>query len=406
MIFIHPDGAGIAHWSAARFMSAGPDGELVWDTLPHIAVYRGHMKDSISGTSHGGATAHAFGRRVGWNSFGMDTGVPIDRGARPSVVTRALAEGLRAGLVNTGIATEPGTAAFVARVVDRKDHASIATQLVESGAQVILGGGEKWFLPKGTRGVHGQGAREDGVDLVERARSKGYVVVRTREELAALSAITDRVLGLFASDHTFNDLSEEELRARGLPEYAPGAPTVAEMTAAAIRLLERDAAPFVLVVEEEGSDNFGNANNARGTITALQRADDALGVARAFVQRNPRALMLVASDSDAGGMETIGVPVVLAGDGERVLPERSKNGAPLDGRDGTGTPPFLAAPDREGRRLPFAVAWSTNDDVSGGILCRAAGYRAELVHGSIDNTEIHDIMSAVLFAQPLDRSRR
>ncbi len=399
MIFVHPDGTGIAHWTAARYLAVGPDGQLAWDRLPHVALYRGHLADSLSGTSHGGATAHAYGARVSWNSYGLDAGEPIDGGSRLSLAQRALDAGLRVGLVNSGTVTEPGSAAFLAKVRSRKDHAEIARQLVESKAHVILGGGERYFLPQGVAGVHGPGAREDGLDLIARARALGYAVVRTREELAALPAATERVLGLFAAGHTFFDRGEEDLRAAGLPFYDEDAPDVAAMTAGALRILGRDGARFLLVIEEEGSDNFGNANNARGTIEATIRADRAIATARAFVAERADTLLLVAADSEAGGLETIGVPVVLPGREGEPLPARASNGAPLDGREGTGTPPFLALPDRNGRRLAFAVAWSTNDDTTGGILVRAEGHRAQLVNGALENTGVHDVMAAVLFPE-------
>ena len=37
-IFIHPDGAGLNHWGAARMFWAGPDDTLAWDKLPAMAV--------------------------------------------------------------------------------------------------------------------------------------------------------------------------------------------------------------------------------------------------------------------------------------------------------------------------------------------------------------------------------
>jgi alkaline phosphatase len=71
----------------------------------------------------------------------------------------------------------------------------IALGLIESGAQVILGGGEKHFLPKDAKGVHGPGARKEDKNLVELARERRYTVVFTRREL----------LSLPESNHTFND---------------------------------------------------------------------------------------------------------------------------------------------------------------------------------------------------------
>jgi alkaline phosphatase len=41
-IFVHPDGAGVPAWAAARVFSVGPDGHLNWDRLEHIGIQMGH----------------------------------------------------------------------------------------------------------------------------------------------------------------------------------------------------------------------------------------------------------------------------------------------------------------------------------------------------------------------------
>jgi alkaline phosphatase len=176
----------------------------------------------------------------------------------------------------------------------------IALGLIESGAQVILGGGEKHFLPKDAKGVHGPGARKEDKNLVELARERRYTVVFTRREL----------LSLPESNHTFNDLSEEELAAAKLPMYWPDAPTVAEMTDWALRRLSRDGKQFLLVVEEEGTENFGDHNNAAGMLEAMRRGDEAIGVASEFVSKHPDTLLMTAADSDAGGIRLVGLPVL------------------------------------------------------------------------------------------------
>ena len=118
VIFIHPDGAGVANWQAARFYWADPDAELNWDRIPHIAVYRGHMADSLSATSNGGATSHAYGIKVPSSAFGTDgksTSRPTAaNGEQGSLMHEAMRRGVRTGLVNSGSIIEPGTACFVA----------------------------------------------------------------------------------------------------------------------------------------------------------------------------------------------------------------------------------------------------------------------------------------------------
>lgn len=404
VVFFHPDGMGVNHWGAVRMHVVGPDGRLNWDSLPGMAVYTGHMTDALTATSHGGATVHAYGVKVKADSYGTDAGESLTArsGRTMSLLQEARERGLAVGLINTGTITEPGTGAFAASVGRRSEHDEIARRILELGPQIILGGGERYFLPADVQGVHGAGARQDGLDLVALAKERGYKVVYTREELRALPDETERVLGLFAARHTFNATSEERLARSQRSAYQPGAPSIAEMVEAALKLLARGERRFFLVAEEEGTDNFANANNAAAQLEAGRRADEALGVLRRFVRDQQETLIITTSDSDAGGMQVVGY---LPGDAlrrGRPLPERDPNGAPLDGVGGTGTEPFLSAPDRNGRRWPFAVAWATFHDVAGGILVRADGLNAKRVHGTFDSTDIYRICYLTLFGEAPD----
>lgn len=398
VIFFHPDGYGLSHWDALRTRFVGPDGRLNWDKLPYTATYTGHLKDQITGTSHGSATTHAYGVKVAADSFGLDDETPITAlsGKPMSLMEEAVAAGFSTALIQTGSLTEPGTAAFVASVPERDHHEAIARQVIESGVDLIFGGGEAALLPRGVAGHHGVGARRDGLDLIARARALGYTVVFTRDELLALPRTTPKVLGVFAHAHTFNDQSEEALRAAGLPLYVPSAPTVAEMTTVALEILAQRAAtedgsrrPVFMVVEEEGTDNFPNITNAAGSFEAGRRADEAFGVLREFVRNHPRTLLLTAADSSAGSKNL--------GDWR----ERGPVDAPMDGVDGHGTAPFVSAPDRLGNTFPFAVGWVSRADLAGGLLTRAEGLNAPLVGklGIVDNTDIYRLMYLTLFGE-------
>ena len=423
VIFIHPDGTSPTFFAAARMLHYGPDGELHWDRLPATAVYKGHMLDNLVGTSNSGAVTHAYGIKAWDGSFGQDQQNVqlIARSGQPhTILEEAKLAGFSVGMINTGTITEPGSAVWGASVPNRNDHLGIAHQLIVrpdgQAIDVIFGGGEVWFLPNTVVGRHGlRGRRTDGVNLIDEAKQRGYRVIYTRQELLNLPADVTRVLGIFAAHDTYNDnnedanprytYTEEQLRAENLPDFDPNAPTFAQMMEVAIRLLSRNQTKgFYLVAEEEGTDNLANFSlNARGTIEATKRADDAIGVALAFARTQLNTLIITAADSEASGFSIMGNPPVdAAGNVLATQVLRDRAGQVyftefIDGRDGTSTPPFLSAPDRNGRRWPFAVTWSMRADHSGSIVARAFGLHSDMLSGTIDNTEIYRIKYRVLF---------
>ncbi|TAF08678.1 MAG: alkaline phosphatase [Nostocales cyanobacterium] len=408
VIFIHPDGTSAAHWGATRILFQGADGRLNWDKMSNLAVYLGHMKNQLSATSNGGAVTHATGVKVNADSFGLDeNGKPVVTlsGKPQTIMEAAMSAGKATAIINSGMIHEPGTAAFLAKSSSRRNFADITKQIVESGADVILGGGEMWYLPKGIGGRHStatQSQRTDGLNLVEIAKKKGYTVVYTRDQLLKLPTNTKKVLGIFAADDTYNDETEENLKKQGLPLYVSTAPTVAEQLDVTLKIFSQKRKNFLIVLEEEGSDNFCNYNNAIGCLTALKRADDAVGVAIKFIEKNPNTLLVTAADSDAGGLELVGA-TEKEFPFNKPLPEKGKNDAPWDGKEGTGSLPFISAPDKQGRRFPFAISWSGFGDNAGGIIAKAHGFNAGLLNGTVDNTDIYRLMYRTLFGKELGK---
>jgi alkaline phosphatase len=297
-IFFHPDGMGVNTWQALRYRAVGADGALHWDRLSHMGVYIGTMADSPVATSNGAATTHAYGVKVPRDSFGLSTGKRIRSasGFDGSIIHEAMAKRLKTALINSGSIMEPGTAAFVARAKNRKEHEVIAGQVIQSGADVILSGGERHLLPAGTHGRHGMGSRRDGRNLIEEAQKAGYRVVYTRQELdEAVKEKPAKLLGVFAEEHTFFDEDESK------PSYLESAPTIAEMMQAALTLF--DGQEFLMIAEEEGTDNFANEGRPEAVIDAAHRADEAIKVMLTAAKKNPALLLLTASDSDAGGLQ-------------------------------------------------------------------------------------------------------
>ncbi len=398
VIFIHPDGTGLADWNALRMIKVGPDSQINWDKLSGIGLYQGHIKDRITSSSNAGATIHAYGVKADLDDFGMiDEQKPISRsGKKLSIMEEAKQNGIKTGIINSGSIEEPGTAVFVSSNLKRGSYSEIAKDVIKSGTDLIFSGGEDFLIPEGTAGRFSKnGKRKDGMNLIDWAIENGYKVVYTKEELASTSTDVRRILGVFASRSTFYDKTEEVLDSLGLPNWCETAPSVAEMTEFALKFFTNKG-QFFLVVEEEGTDNFGNRNNANGKLSALDRADDAIGIAINFIKDHPNTTLITAADSEAGGLEVSGYEIDSL-NAKNPLPEKDNNGSPIDGKEGTGTLPFVSKPDKDGKSFPFGIVWSCFGDVTGSVIARAHGLNSDRMQGKIDNTDIYRIMYLTLF---------
>ncbi|MEO1005735.1 MAG: alkaline phosphatase, partial [Cyanobacteria bacterium J06638_38] len=374
------------------------------------------------GTSNGGAVVHALGIKSFSGSFGLDeegnsyTSLSGQEGT--TIMEEAIAEGKATAVINSGFIAEPGTGVFLAEAENRSDVTTITAQIVESGVNVIMGGGEIHYLPVGTVGRFGEeGIREDGRNLIEEAEAMGYTVVFTREELQSLSTDTEKVLGIFAAEDTYNDVPEGKLIEEGFVDEngelilygQPGnenPPTVAEMleTTLGLEAFSDNENGMFVVLEEEGTDNFGNNNNAAGTIEGVLRADAAIGVAQDYIDNvNPDTLLITAADSDGGGLEVDDVsvePGETVGTTEIQPPFETE--IPYDGTTGNDTAPFTTgAADANGDTFDFGVLWSGTPDVAGSIVSKTYGLNAEKLPATIDNTGIYRLMYETLFEEQL-----
>ena len=470
VIFIHPDGADPSHFAAARFESVGPDGRLNWDAAPAAGIYLGHLDDRVVATSNAGAVIHAYGIKAVAPSYGFDEngdeyqslaalqGLNVAGSEGDfTILEEAAAAGRPTAVINSGFIAEPGTGVFFADAVSRSDREGITAQLffdAESDGtiaddavprakyNVIMGAGERDYLPVGASGVFSEGTRTDGRNLLEIAENLGYTIVYNQDQLDALDPTNEMVLGIFASDDTYNDVPEGELINRGLTQPdgalvtygqpvadAPNPdglvldtdgdgftdpPTVGDMLEATLKLdifaNEGDEAGegFFIVLEEEGTDNFGNNNNARGTIDATLRADQAIGAARDFIENvQSNTFVITAADSAGGSLEVDDVsgPTVGTLTTQRQLDADGNNSGitvPFDGQTGSDTASFVSAPDANGNSYEFGIAWAGLPDFAGSIVSKAYGAGAERLPATIDNTAIYRLMYESLFDVSLD----
>jgi alkaline phosphatase len=189
--------------------------------------------------------------------------------------------GKAAGLVTTARLTHATPAGFLAQVPHRDYEDEIATQYAARPPEVLLGGGAFHFDPD---------HREDGMDVGKALVARGLVRVPDRAALLQTAGL-DKLFGCFAIDHLPYTLDQ-----RQDPSLTATVPTLAEMTQAALRALERRREGFFLLVEGARVDHAAHANCAAGILWEQLAFDDALGVALAYQKSNPQTLVIATSD--------------------------------------------------------------------------------------------------------------
>jgi alkaline phosphatase len=119
-------------------------------------------------------------------------------------------------------------------------------------------GGWRYFIPQSEE----RSLREDDRDLSTEMQASGYVHVRTGSELAEVDlAATDRLLGMFAGSQLDFELDRQMRESDD--------PTLAEMTTAALAVLDQNEAGFYLVVEGGRIDRTRTRSLGRFTVLAL-----------------------------------------------------------------------------------------------------------------------------------------
>ncbi|MDJ0847354.1 MAG: alkaline phosphatase [Myxococcota bacterium] len=361
------DGMGLSTVTAARILEGqlrGQPGEenlLHFERLPHVALVKTYNTNQQTPDSAGTMTAIVTGSKTRAGVLSVDESVARGdaAGAKEhrlrTLFEEAEARGLSTGLVSTARITHATPAALYAhspergweddshlsRDARRQDFPDIARQLIEfpegDGIDVALGGGRAHFLPRGAQDPEHpsrQGARKDGRDLTaewsQRPRAR---YVWNRAALAAVDpAATDHLLGLFEPSHMAFELD------RG--DDVAGEPSLAEMTVAALTILERNPAGFALMVEAGRIDHAHHLGNAHRALVDTIAFSDAV---RAALERIDLTKTLVLVTADHGHVLTI------AGYPRRGNPILGK----VEGNDARGEPSGKLALDALG--VPYTT---------------------------------------------------
>ncbi|CCH88251.1 Alkaline phosphatase [Modestobacter italicus] len=452
VIYLLGDGMGRTHVTAAAERYYGAEGQLAMEQLPVVGQVATYSVERLSGQpgapdfapnyvtdSASAATAWASGVKTYNAALGVDAkGVVV-----PTVMELAHQAGYRTGNVSTAEITDATPAGQMSHALARgcqgptySDAACqdlaitgaalplgdvrvtpIADQIARNGtADVILGGGLSRFDAADEKAL-----RDQGYTVLGSPASK---TVATEADLAA--ATGQKVFALFNN----GNLTIEKAKRENPASAQAKEPSLAEMTAKSIELLKSGGSRgngFYLQVEGALIDKRSHANDAAQTLEETKAFDDAVKVAMDFAEQDGHTLVIVTADHECAGFNIIEkgtstnaeatAPPVNVDSGNTAnnsVPTRPTAGTkdptrstgPVNG-SGQGDPENFApatfrTPDDPAGVVdgsPEASLWLTylsGNHTGADVPLFAYGAGSEQLAGSIDNTDLFDVVSGAL----------
>ena len=368
IIFMVSDGMGLAQVTAARIFKNGPGGApLALETLERVGYQRTYSKNSTVTDSAAAASAWACGEKFnnGEVCFHRETG-----SYSPTILELAKGMGKATGLVVTSQITDATPAGFAAHVANRKCQNEIGRQYIQVvRPHVILGGGRwKMDADPATDG-DSPGCPFYGKDLEEEAARTGYRVVHTGKELEeALNEGPREILGLFSN----GGMTPAYKRT---PETTE--PSLAEMTRAALTVLEKERKGFLLLVEGSQVDWANHENNLAYQVPEILAFDEAVRAVLEWVSadrlRTKNTLVIIAPDHDTGGFAING-------------PQKSLS--------------------TKGDLSTIESGWTSKRHTGGDVPLWSVGPGSEWLGRALDNTDLYGVMKRAMTVPALNHKSR
>jgi alkaline phosphatase len=284
VIFLVADGMSIGALTMGDLMSRRQYGKAsAWIDLYSGGrdVFRGLMDmasaDSFVTDSSAAASSWGCGHRI--NNGGVNWSVEGEP-LRP--ITHIFRDaGKATGLVTTTRITHATPAGFAANAPSRNLEAEIAVQYLENRIDVLMGGGDSYFSASN---------RKDGRDLYAEFAAAGYAIARTRADLEG-SGATAPFLGIFHASHLPYTVDH-----RTVPQLRDEVPTLAEMTRAALRKLDRHPDGFILQIEGGRVDHAAHSNDPAGLVYDMVAFNDAIEAVIEYVDGRDDTLVIITTD--------------------------------------------------------------------------------------------------------------
>lgn len=273
VILMIGDGMGVSQIYAGMTVSEEP---LAIEGFKHIGFQKTHSFSDYITDSGASGTAIATGKKTKNGSIGVGP----EGEKLTSILELAENNGLSTGLVSTSSILHATPASFIAHNKERHKYDELALDFLKTDIDVFIGGGRKNFAE-----------REDGKNLIDSLKNKGYTIKTNLEEIKAVE--DGKLAGFTAEKHN--------------PKYSEGRKDMLPVsTQTALNILDNNQKGFFLMVESSQIDWGGHDQDKDYIVDELLDFDFAVKKALAFAKENKNTLLIVTTDHETGGMALTG----------------------------------------------------------------------------------------------------
>lgn len=274
IIMVIGDGMGLAHIALAEYLHRPPS---PLQRMEVVGLQKTHSDSHLETDSGASGTAMSCGVKT----FNAAIGVDPDSMPVTSIMELARDHGYKTGFVVTSSVVHATPASFYAHVPSRGSYEAIAAQLVTSGIDVFIGGGEKYFYNRNL----------DKKDLLAHLRSRSYEVIRSQDphgKFRVDNVPREKKIACFTA-------FEDPPRATLGRTYFPW------MVQKAIDALEKRADQgYFMMVEASQIDWAAHANDVDWLALEMQDAYDMMEGLVDRVQKEKNTLLIVTADHECG----------------------------------------------------------------------------------------------------------
>ncbi|MDB9931688.1 alkaline phosphatase [Flavobacteriales bacterium] len=283
IILMIGDGMGISQITAGMYANGN---KLNLERCKVIGLIKTNSEDDLITDSAAGATAFATGKKTKNGKISQSMKDSINY---KTFIEYAEENNKATGIVVTSTVTHATPACFYAHFPRRYEaNEPISAQFINSGIDVLIGGGEKYFEK-----------RSDGRNLYEELKSKNYTVLDTLTEDFSTEGIS-KMIYLYSPTQPGKLVFEKGDNA---PSRGPILPLATEK---ALEVLKKDTNGFFMMVEGSQIDWGGHNNDSPYIIHEMIDFDNAIQKVLDFADQDGETLVIITADHETGGYAIIG----------------------------------------------------------------------------------------------------